>query len=127
MLGEINGHAAGRRVDWCRDRTRIASLGLLDSLLDVADRKQVLVDLLAIAAPQAAPQTLRVAEDDVEHASVVALKPRPPLGVPLLVHGAEEALEHRARPHFRRHRRRRRSPRQAVAVRAAVAVVAVAA
>src|SRR5207253_1537428 len=89
--------------------------------------RQVLIEFAAVGATQGLFQALRVAEDDVENALLVRLPALAASRIFLVVHRAEQALEHGARMRLRRIGRRRRAPREAVAVGAAVAVVAVAA
>ena len=98
-----------------------------DAAFDLAHREEVLVQLAPVRRAQRPAQAAGVSQHDVEDAAVVAPLPGADGRIPLDVLGAKEALERGPRAGFERHRRRGGPPRDAVAVGATVAAVAVAA
>src|SRR5204862_966938 len=77
--------------------------------------------------PRPALQFPGVVPHRIEHAPLVPLDPGPAHRVRLLARDAEKPLENRARPDLRRVGGGGRAPGDAVAVRAAIPVVAIAA
>ena len=126
VLVVIFGNAGGRLVHR-REPSGVLLLGLLDAGFDIADRIHVFVHLLAVGGAQDAFQSLGVSQHGIEHALLVLFLAGAHHRVALDFAAAKKALEDGARTDFGRIRRRRRPPRDAVAVGAAIAVVAVAA
>ena len=98
-------------------------LRLLDAALEVPDGVDILRQLRAVPGAEACLQFRDVLEECVEDALVLLESTTPGFDAGVL-RVAEHPFEHRARVDLDRQRRRLRSPRQGVAVRAAVARVA---
>src|SRR5258708_1789846 len=126
MLGKIGGNA-GRRRRPRRQCLRVLPFCFVNSFFDVPDGEHVFVELPAIGSAQRALQTLGIVQDHVEDALLIFFQSRAARRVLLDLTGSEEPLENRARSDFRRHGRSRRPPGDAVAVRATVSVIAIAA
>jgi len=124
VLGVQHGNA-GRLVDG-RLEARHVFLGLLDALLDLADRRQVFVELASIRRTEIRREPRRALADEVEDAPAVLHAARARLGREAGVDVPEQPLEDEARVRFRRHGGRRTAPRNAVGVRARIAGIAVA-
>jgi hypothetical protein len=122
VLVEAFGNA-----DRTLERREIDLIGVgmraLQTALDLAHRRQILIDARAIGRAEPLLEPADVAAHPVEDAAV-ALR----LALPLFrgAGAAEQAIEHHLRVVFGRQRRRRRPPRERVDVDTAVAVVAVA-
>ena len=112
---------AGRRLD--HRQLAPLRLGVLDAPLDLAHRLQVLVELRAVAASEAALQAVDLIQHRVENAALPPQPRRPHLGVGA-VDVPEEPVEHHARVGLHRQRRRRAAPREPVLVGAAETDVA---
>ena len=81
--------------------------GFLNALFDLADARQVLVQLLLIAAAQFFLQRAGVVEHEIEHRSLLLLPQLEARFAMPLRAGAEQPFEHQPRIRFRRDRRRR--------------------
>ena len=74
--------------------------GQLDAPLDFANRSQVFVDFSAVGCAELAGKAPRFAQNIIEYARFI---PQPLMTVHrILVEGAEQAFENRARIHFGR-------------------------
>src|SRR5690606_4456874 len=93
----------------------------LDTALDLAQRREVIVDLPAIGRAERACEAREILADRVEDAAVLMRERHALLGGAAV---AEQALEDEPRIILGRQRLGRRSPRERVEVYAAVAVLA---
>ena len=98
-------------------------LGLLDPALDFANGVQIMVDLAAVAGPEAAPQAGDILGHPIEDAGVLPQFDAP-FGRAAAI--AEEAFEDDTRVGLGGKRRRRRRPGEIVLIRAGEAVIAIA-
>ena len=114
---------AGRLIDLRQRRGAVGLLGALDPALDRADRLQVLVDRCAVLHADAPLEPVDGIGHRVEDAAVGLHLLEPRLDAAAV---AEQTLEDDARIALVGQRGRRRQPRRRVAVRAAIAVLAVA-
>jgi hypothetical protein len=115
----------GRLVDR-RRQARHVLLGTLDSALDLADRRQVFVQLPPVGCAQIGGQLGRARGDEIEDAAAVAQAPFAGFRREARVDVTEQPLEHQPRVGLRRHGRRRPAPGQAVRVRARIPGITVA-
>ena len=114
---------AGRRglagVGW-----QAHGFGLLDLFLDLADAGQVFIELVLVAAAEAAVEGFRVVLDEVEHRLLGGVAAAEALGALLGIAGPEEPLEDRAGIRLGGHRLVFGPPRQVELVGAGVAGIA---
>ncbi len=110
-----------------RIRARHHFLRFLDALFDLADRGEILIQLLLVAAADFRAQRFRVVEHEVEDALFVKGAPFGDFALLLRQLVGKEPLEDEPRIDLARHRRRFVAPRNVIRIRARIAGVALAA
>ena len=123
VLGEVRRHAVGL-VHPGVDLDALL-LRLLQLAFDLANRREIFLELAAVGRPERRLQLLRVAGDEVQDAAAVACAAVHVFGAQDHA-GTEQALEQHARVEHRRQRLRLAAPRQVVGIGAGIARVAVA-
>jgi hypothetical protein len=123
VLGEIGGDAVGLlhvRID-----LRVVLLGFFDLALDLADRRQIFVELAAVGGAEVGFQLARVVADEIENAAAIQIFARAGRGRQR--HAvAEQPFEKRARVEHRRQRLGLALPGQIIGVSAGITRVAIA-
>jgi hypothetical protein len=93
MLGKVRGDARGWNF---RDNLlRIRLLDPFNPLLDIANRRKVLVQLTAVVTTQSFLKALRVAEYKIQNAAAILLLTLPLCRIFLVAGGSEQSLEYR--------------------------------
>ena len=94
--------------------------------LDLADAREILVQLAAVLGIQLLRQRAGIVADEIQDRSLALLPMREASAALLRRAVAEQPLEHQPRIRLRRHRRRRRPPRNVELICAGIAAVATA-